>query len=159
MLPRDLMPNPEGLIVFAAHKAATSMTQHINSTLEKNFDITVGHWAILYRTFKNDYLEISTLPQKLLLPEEEINTIIDDLVSRNTIYRKNGNLQLKMRGKVLIFQIIPTLMGSIEIFRKDVHPEDMIIAVNVLNQIFHNLHPEEELYQLKTPPKYIEAEN
>ena len=165
MIPKHLLPNPEGLLAFAAHKAAVSMENHLNEALI-NVGITVLHWNILFRCLKFDYFEETKIAKTILVTEESAQKAIKDLIEKDLIERvkdsnnpKGNLLVLTKSGMDLIPQIMPILMRNIGIFRDGIDPEDVITTINVLNKICHNLQPEETLYQLETPPKYIEVEN
>jgi len=163
-LNKDMLPNPEGLLSFSAHRASLSMNLHCTKKLnENNIDINLNQWGIIYRLFKFGDFPEKAVPEKMFIPNKDIKKLIDNLEKKNLIERKQSKeetiLSLTKESQDLIIKVIPLLFECAALFIQNIPPEHMIITVNTLNKIFHNINPKEELYVLHTPPHNIEMEN
>lgn len=157
MIPKDFFPNPEGTIGFTINRTNLAMGKYLQEKLEnKGFEINMNQWGLLYYLFKNDSLHIKEIPQKFLLSKLEIEKIIEELEKKELILvqKDEAILTLTNKGTKQVFELIPIISESLMFFRGDIPPHEMLITINVLNKIFHNIYPDEELYVLKTPPLF-----
>lgn len=161
MIPKEFFPNPEGTIGFTSHRTSLAMEKYLNNKFkELDIDITMNQWGILYYLFKNDFISIENFPKKFLLSDEKIQEIIKKLENKEFIsYSENkDSLFITEKGEQYVFNIMPVLGETLVFFRGDISPQEMLITINVLNKIYHNIYPDEELYILKAPPIF-EREN
>lgn len=161
MIPKDFFPNPEGTIGFTTHRTSLAMEKYLNKKFEElNIDITMNQWGVLYYLFKNDSITLEKIPEKFLISDIEVQKIIEQLEKKEFIsYSEDKkSLILTEKGEQFVFSIMPVLGEILVFFRGDISPQEMLITINVLNKIYHNIYPNEELYILQAPPIF-EREN
>ena len=158
MIDKNSLLDPEEAIGFVSYRTSLSIKQYILKQFkEHGFDTTAEQFGVMIRIFKHDGLSQNQLAEKVFKQGPNITRIIDDLEEKGLVVRK---LDASDRRKYLLFlseEGINCIGSLLEIaretylsFSKDISEEDMLTTLNVLNRIYHNINPEEELYVLNS---------
>ena len=161
MMPKEFLPNPEGTIGFTSHRTSLAIEKYLNKKFEESgIDINLNQWGFIYYLFKNEYISQKKITQKFLLPDFELESLVKELQKKEFItFQKDKDIfVLTDKGTKQVLDLIPILGQALLFFRGDINPQEMLIAINVLNKIYHNIYPEEELYILEAPP-FFEGRN
>lgn len=158
MIDKNSILEPEESIGFVSYRTSLSIKQYILKQFkEHGFDTTAEQFGVMVRIFKNDGLSQNQIAEKSFKQGPNITRIIDDLEEKGLVVRKQDASD---RRKYLLFlseegiNCVGSLLGIAReayfSFSKDISEEDMLTTLNVLNKIYHNINPKEELYVLNS---------
>lgn len=152
MIDKNSIPNPEDTIGFSSYRASLSIKQHLLRQFKENgFDITVEQFGVMMRIFKNNGLSQNQIAEKAFKQGPNITRIIDDLEEKELVSRQLDScdrrkylLFMTDKGIVCVTSLLKIVRGAYEDFREGISAEEMAVAVNVLNKIYHNINTKEE---------------
>lgn len=153
MLDKSLLPEPEETIGFVSYRTSLSLRQNLLKQFKDNgFDITVEQWAVIYRIFKHGGMSQNQIADKVFKQGPNITRIIDDLEIKTLVYRQQDPddrrkylLFLTDKGADLALNVLKVVKETIAQVLDGVKADDLVVTINVLNKIYHNINPKEEL--------------
>lgn len=129
-------------------KAAKYAGYYFNTVFQKNnIDLSKEQWLVLKKLHDSDGLVQNELAFITERSKTALTRIINTIEKKGYVHRVHSksdkrlnHVFLTKKGKNVFMRSLPILKDMVKELQKGIDPEDIIIAIQVLNKIQENSH-------------------